>query len=110
MCTFARGTTSHAMLEAVPSGSVGAVPHHAKVQFSFRADFFRDGFHGLSVRVSVRNPTLPNRMSEKHTSGAPHGCACASISITKNMPIDVGSFVSTFLKTEVCGSVCGSKE
>ena len=40
-------------------------------------------------------------MSRKHTRDAPHGCACASIGIRKNMPIGVGSSVSTFLETVV---------
>ena len=54
-----------------------------------------------SVMASVRKPTLPRRMSEKHTRDAPHGCACSSIGIRRNMPIGVGSSVSTSLNTVV---------
>ena len=63
----------------------------------------------VSVGISVRKPTLPRGMSEKHTRDAPHSCVCASIGMRNNMPSGVGSSLSTFSKTVVCGSVRGRK-
>ena len=79
------------MREAVPSGSVGVVPHHTRVRFSFRADFFSDGFYGFH--------TAKTNIEEAYVCTA----LCVCVAWDKEMlPIGVGSSVSTFLKTVVC--------
>ena len=78
------------MPQAVPSG-------RSRVQFSFRADFFRDGFYGF--RTGFRKET---HTTKTNVGGAYQGCTaqlCVCVDWDNEMlPIGVGSSVSTFLK------------
>ena len=88
-----------AMLEAVPSG-------RPQVRFSLWADFLSDGFYGFRTETHTAKTNV-----EEAYRNAPHSWAYASIGkrnvanrsvhrpANEMLPIEVGSAVSTSLKT-----------